>query len=179
MSLGTPKLNTLVTDGFAVHLIKAGLLTTAMPDVQCARLSHGTGDEPDRSVTLTDGEEASFKAKCAGPATWSRASAKHSASFWMMWVDLEPLSAGNLRAHVWVLRHPHLYLSAGTDWRSEHDFARRTEQNSVCVEVPMIVLAMQRAAERGRWGAPVVSVFPLSGTRSCRDVRPQSLRDVA
>lgn len=146
IALGTPKLCAFVTESLAVYLINAGHLRTLLPEVQGATLARGTGGEPDVALTLRDGTAATMEVKSTGPTTWQRASAKDAAADYFVWINLGPFCEGTGTARVWVVRQPHRYLEQGLDWRSEREFVRHTNNDVMCLDVPMAALLARRAA---------------------------------
>lgn len=146
ITLGTPKLRSLITESLAVHLVNDGNLRVALPDVCHATLAGGTGDQPDVRVTRANGAAATLEVKSTGPATWQRASAKDAASDFFLWINLAPLCNGEGVAHVWVLRRPQQHLYAGMDWRSEEQFSEFTREEAIRVVVHLEDVARQFAA---------------------------------
>ncbi len=135
ITLGTPKLCSLITESLAVHLVNDGYLRVALPDVCHAVLAGGTGAQPDVRVTRSNGVSATLEVKSTGPATWQRASAKDAASDFFLWINLAPLCSGEGVAHVWVLTDPRQHLYAGMDWRSEKQFSEFTGGEALRVVV--------------------------------------------
>ncbi len=146
--LGTPKLNSLVTECLAIHLINGGYLRAALPDVDHAELARGTGPEPDAWVSLIGAQQrGTMQIKATGPSTWQRASGGDATADVFLWLHCALLCTDARTIHAWTLRRPQGHLRAGLDWRSETQFAQFAHGTATCVVLRLDdILASHRAA---------------------------------